>query len=475
MRFINIEVVNEYVKGAGVPIGAAGSYSDVALKIKFGDMWDGMGKHITWQDANGENPTIVYLTAQDFDGEYYTSAIPPEAKAVAGTATMSVKGADESKGTLTAKAEFKVLESVYDPDAEESVDPTPTAAEQLQAEIEQILETIATATTAATEAAESASAAEAAAAGISEFADKAESYAVGGTGTRTGEDTDNAKYYKEQAASAAEQAIAVVGVAPATAVPLPNGTGAVGTSGKYAREDHVHPKDPDGRFIATYGTTTYAAVSAEYVAQQHVLYVKVGYDLVPFFEERQSYLIDDVSGEYISAYVFKSDGYVAVIDSNDQWSLIETYAGLAILPYPSSNSSQVLSGLFQNIRIACALGFGVMLVHEHETADEPDNSDLWILYGSNSEPAEDEPATAFKFFNISQISASSVRVNSISISASAIGFSSSPTLITSSWLNRNNAVDAANSNYTTYMARGESLNASETTPTINGTIAWQYE
>lgn len=42
-------------------------------------------------------------------------------------------------------------------------------------------------------------------------------------------------------------------------------------------------------------------------------------------------------------------------------------------------------------------------------------------------------------------------------------------------LNRNNAVNVANSNYTTYMARGEALFSSETTPTVNGTIAWQYE
>ena len=34
-----------------------------------------------------------------------------------------------------------------------------------------------------------------------------QSYAVGGTGTRTGEDTDNAKYYSEQAYSSVEQAI----------------------------------------------------------------------------------------------------------------------------------------------------------------------------------------------------------------------------------------------------------------------------
>ncbi len=152
MRYINIEVANEYVKGSGVPIGAAGSYSDVALKIKFSNMWDGMAKHITWLDANGENPTLVYLTANNYDGEYYTSPIPAEAKAIAGTATMSIKGADEDKGTLTAKAEFKVLESVYDPDAEEAADITPTVAEQLQSQMEEIIGSISDAMDAASEA-----------------------------------------------------------------------------------------------------------------------------------------------------------------------------------------------------------------------------------------------------------------------------------------------------------------------------------
>ena len=41
-------------------------------------------------------------------------------------------------------------------------------------------------------------------------------------------------------------------------------------------------------------------------------------------------------------------------------------------------------------------------------------------------------------------------------------------------INRTNAVNAANTSYTTYMARGESLNSSETNPGINGAIAWQY-
>lgn len=42
-------------------------------------------------------------------------------------------------------------------------------------------------------------------------------------------------------------------------------------------------------------------------------------------------------------------------------------------------------------------------------------------------------------------------------------------------LNRTNNVSVANTSYTTYMARGEALFSAETTPTVNGCIAWQYE
>lgn len=42
-------------------------------------------------------------------------------------------------------------------------------------------------------------------------------------------------------------------------------------------------------------------------------------------------------------------------------------------------------------------------------------------------------------------------------------------------LNRSTNVNAADTNYTTLMARGMSLHSSETTPAVNGSIAWQYE
>lgn len=42
-------------------------------------------------------------------------------------------------------------------------------------------------------------------------------------------------------------------------------------------------------------------------------------------------------------------------------------------------------------------------------------------------------------------------------------------------LNRTTNVNEADANYTTYMSRGSALFSAETTPSANGTIAWQYE
>ena len=54
----------------------------------------------------------------------------------------------------------------------------------------------------------------------------------------------------------------------------------------------------------------------------------------------------------------------------------------------------------------------------------------------------------------------------------------SNSLITSATLmwfaNRSNGAAMEESNYTTLMFRGESLNSVEATPAVNGAIAWQY-
>lgn len=176
MRVIPCRVTDEYVQGAGVVAGAAGSHNDVALRLTFGAMWTGTARSIVWKNARGGNATVTLLTAnllEEGEEEIYLVPIPAEAKEYAGEMSVTVKGVTvsgetESSATLTATAYFTVLESDWDEDAEESGDVNATQAEQLQAEIEGIKESIVEAKNSAIAAAESeknAAASEAAASG----------------------------------------------------------------------------------------------------------------------------------------------------------------------------------------------------------------------------------------------------------------------------------------------------------------------
>ena len=64
------------------------------------------------------------------------------------------------------------------------------------------------------------------------------------------------------------------------------------------------------------------------------------------------------------------------------------------------------------------------------------------------------------------------KTGDVVLNASDVGAATTGDIHTA--LNRTNAVNVANSNYTTYMARGEALFSTETTPTVNGCIAWVY-
>lgn len=62
-----------------------------------------------------------------------------------------------------------------------------------------------------------------------------------------------------------------------------------------------------------------------------------------------------------------------------------------------------------------------------------------------------------------------------SVSKSDVGLGNVDNVSVNARLNRSTNVNAADTNYTTYMARGEALFPNEVTPTVNGCIAWQYE
>lgn len=169
-RVIPCRVTDEYVRGAGVVVGAAGSHNDVALRLEFSPMWAGTARSIVWKDALGENATVTLLGTNLLEAgetEVYIVPIPAEAKALAGELSMTIKGATvsgetETSATLTTTAHFVVMESDWDEDAEVSGDITATQAEQLRAELEEIKDDIVSTAEAAVSAAGSASEAAAA-------------------------------------------------------------------------------------------------------------------------------------------------------------------------------------------------------------------------------------------------------------------------------------------------------------------------
>ena len=262
-RTIPLKIQNEYIAGDKVLIGAAGSHNDVVLRMEFSPLWDGLTKTVQFRDALGEKTIETLLTAELLEKNsttVYMVPVPNGAKKYAGEMTLAVKGAaisgnKETRATTAVHGAFTVGESKWDTSAETEQDVPPTQAEQLQSQIENVLATILDARKAATEAAKSAEGAalsqsraqtseqyageyaqgaalsqsraqtseqyageyaqgaansaasassSATAAASSATAAKAsenaaQSWAVGGTGTREGEDTNNAKYWAEQA------------------------------------------------------------------------------------------------------------------------------------------------------------------------------------------------------------------------------------------------------------------------------------
>ena len=141
-RIIECQVSDEYVLGAGVVVGAAGSHDDVVLRLTFGEMWIGLNIYATFRDAFGENPTLVaILPSMLVAGEVmvYDVPIPAAAKRHQGQMMLTltgysiVDGVQEDSAINTATAYFRVLQSNFALFDDESVDAT--IAQQMQNEI----------------------------------------------------------------------------------------------------------------------------------------------------------------------------------------------------------------------------------------------------------------------------------------------------------------------------------------------------
>ncbi len=164
-RIIKLSVKNEYILGEGVVIGAAGSHDEVLLELDFraSPVWHGTTKKAVFYDALGTNPTTILLTTDKLvsgETEVYRVSVPAEAKGQAGKCFLTIEGIITSGETervrvVTEAAQFDVLQSRRYEQMSDPKPVTPTQAEQLQAEIDDIKSTVSEAKDSADAAAES--------------------------------------------------------------------------------------------------------------------------------------------------------------------------------------------------------------------------------------------------------------------------------------------------------------------------------
>lgn len=130
-RIINCSVKDEYLLGSGVPVGAAGSHNDVAIRVEFNEQWYGLNIYAIWRDSFGANPVLIPLTPDMlFKPMVYDIPVAAAAKKYAGRIFLTlsgysiVDGSEEETATVTNEAYFRVLPSGYKILEDGSIEPT---------------------------------------------------------------------------------------------------------------------------------------------------------------------------------------------------------------------------------------------------------------------------------------------------------------------------------------------------------------
>jgi hypothetical protein len=182
------------------------------VQFEFDESWDGLSHVALFWGDGADAEAAPYAVAVDDAG---CAVIPYEVLKDAAHIRFGVYGLDSTgKARMTSTlARYRVEEGAWSEEPANPGEPTPTLLEQFEAaawaaiqRARQIADDAARYAEACVEAEESARAAEQSAQGADASATLAESWAIGGTGTRTGEDADNAKHYAELARQGAEEA-----------------------------------------------------------------------------------------------------------------------------------------------------------------------------------------------------------------------------------------------------------------------------
>ena len=296
-RIIPVVVENDYMIGAGVPIGSVGSDKDVSLEITFGASWDGYSKRINWVDALGGNATLTLLTPDMIKTgttNVYIVPVPGPPKSKPGNMMVTVQGytvdgSEVETIQVTTTAYFKVLPSDWKLDDDESINAT--LAQQLQASIDNII------------------------AYFTQLKD-AEAWAVGTIFGVPVDQSDeryhnNSKYYAEQASDSASSAN---GSKEAAAV----SAGAASDKAEEAKEWAVGLND-QGQYVQQQNAFAYSVIAGAHsnnaaekslAAEGYALGKQNGEDVAsgsPYYQQNAKYFKEQAAAESAAAASAKSE------------------------------------------------------------------------------------------------------------------------------------------------------------------------
>ena len=226
-RIVPVSVSGPWIQFGGDASGAVGSANALTLRVHFDSQWEGTGKTAYFWDALRLEATQVVVALGSLvpgETDTYDVPVPGECMTQGGYAWVTFRGTSSGR-VITTKAEKIPVHLAYIPDSAGNSQPiTPNELDQILQQLDGLEDTLEEDRQAAESAAEQAAASAQEAAEEAEQAGNsaqssgenagaaerwsrtAESWAVGGTGTRTGEDTDNAKYYARLTRDDAQQA-----------------------------------------------------------------------------------------------------------------------------------------------------------------------------------------------------------------------------------------------------------------------------
>lgn len=143
-RLINVKIGGSHLWKDSKLAGVQHEANVTRLRVSFDEGWDGFAKKVTFWDAKGLNPVERTLTVDLLEDitkstRIYLFPIPGEAMTEAGMMSFVIEGYVDGKVARTVGTELEVEYSPKADNAGQPADPTPSQAEQLQVQIENII------------------------------------------------------------------------------------------------------------------------------------------------------------------------------------------------------------------------------------------------------------------------------------------------------------------------------------------------